>query len=81
MHALRGKEYLEPDNPYDVGLTGLLGFASGYQAMQDADALLLLGTDFPYPQFIPEKNTVIQVDIRGEHIGRRYPVDIALRGM
>lgn len=80
VHALRGKEYLEPDNPYDVGLTGLLGFASGYQAMQDADALLLLGTDFPYPQFIPEKNTVIQVDIRGEHIGRRYPVDIALRG-
>ncbi|WP_029068009.1 ubiquinone-dependent pyruvate dehydrogenase [Jonesia quinghaiensis] len=80
VHALRGKEYLEYDNPFDVGMTGLLGFASGYRAMEDADALLLLGTDFPYPQFIPEKAAVIQVDLRGEQIGRRYPVDVALRG-
>jgi pyruvate dehydrogenase (quinone) len=80
VHALRGKEHLEFDNPYDVGMTGLLGFASGYKAMSEAEAILLLGTDFPYPQFYPEDATVVQVDLRGEHIGRRHPVDVALVG-
>ncbi|MET1034309.1 MAG: thiamine pyrophosphate-binding protein, partial [Arthrobacter sp.] len=80
VHALRGKEHLEYENPYDVGMTGLLGFASGYKAMSDADAILMLGTDFPYPQFYPEGATLIQVDIRGEQIGRRHPVDVALAG-
>ena len=53
VHALRGKEFIEYDNPFDVGMTGLLGFASGYKAIKEADALLMLGTDFPYQQFYP----------------------------
>ncbi len=80
VHALRGKEFVEYDNPYDVGMTGLLGFSSGYRAMMDCDALLALGTDFPYPQFYPEKAKKIQVDVRGEQIGRRTVVDVGLIG-
>src|SRR5580692_10604346 len=80
VHTLRGKEFVEYDNPYDVGMTGLLGFASGYRAMEHCDALLMLGTDFPYRSFYPDHAQVIQVDVRGEHIGRRVPVDIGLVG-
>lgn len=80
VHALRGKEYVEYDNPYDVGMTGLLGFASGYKAIKEADVLLMLGTDFPYRQFYPEDAIVIQVDIRGRHLGRRTPIDLGLVG-
>jgi len=80
VHALRGKEFIEYDNPYDVGMTGLLGFSSGYQAMMNCDALLMLGTDFPYRQFYPKKAKIIQVDLRGEQIGRRVPVDLGLVG-
>jgi pyruvate dehydrogenase (quinone) len=80
VHAFRGKEHIEYDNPYDVGMTGLLGFSSGYRAMEDCDTLLMLGTDFPYRQFYPSKATVIQVDIRGEQLGRRTPVDLGLVG-
>lgn len=80
VHAMRGKEVVEPDNPFDVGMTGLLGFSSGYRAMMACDTLLMLGTDFPYPQFFPEKATIIQVDIRGEQIGRRTRVDLGLVG-
>ncbi|HOW94232.1 MAG TPA: ubiquinone-dependent pyruvate dehydrogenase [Mycolicibacterium fallax] len=80
VHTLRGKEFVEYDNPYDVGMTGLLGFRSGYDAMADADVLLMLGTDFPYRQFYPPRARVIQVDQRGEHIGRRTRVDVALVG-
>ncbi|MGE2713668.1 ubiquinone-dependent pyruvate dehydrogenase [Mycolicibacterium litorale] len=80
VHAFRGKEHLEWDNPYDVGMTGLLGYASGYKAIKEADLLLMLGTDFPYSQFYPEDATVIQVDIRGSHLGRRTPVDLGLVG-
>jgi thiamine pyrophosphate-dependent acetolactate synthase large subunit-like protein len=80
VHALRGKEHIEYDNPYDVGMTGLLGFSSGYYAMMNCDALLMLGTDFPYTQFFPEKAKIIQVDIRGEQIGRRTHVDLGLVG-
>ncbi|GLJ62626.1 pyruvate dehydrogenase [Microbacterium barkeri] len=80
VHALRGKEFIEYDNPFDVGMTGLLGFASGYRAMEGADALLMLGTDFPYPQFYPEHATTIQVDIRGSQLGRRHPLDLGLVG-
>ena len=71
MVALRGKEYLEYDNPYFVGLNGLIGMTSGHRAVMSCDALLMLGTDFPYSQFYPEDAKVIQVDIRGEQIGRR----------
>ncbi len=80
VHALRGKESIEYDNPFDVGMTGLLGFESGYRAMEACDTLLMLGTDFPYQQFFPEDATIIQVDIRGEQIGRRTPVDLGLVG-
>jgi pyruvate dehydrogenase (quinone) len=80
VHAMRGKEFVEYDNPYDVGMTGLLGFASGYRAMEHCDALLMLGTDFPYRPFYPEDARVIQVDVRGEHIGRRIPVEVGLVG-
>lgn len=80
VHALGGKEHLEYDNEFDVGMTGLLGFASGYRAMEDADTLLMLGTDFPYQQFFPPHLRIIQVDIRGEQLGRRAPVDLGLVG-
>jgi len=80
VHALRGKEFIEYANPYDVGMTGLLGFSSGYHAMLNCDALLMLGTDFPYQQFYPKKAKIVQVDMRGEQIGRRTPVDLGLVG-
>jgi len=79
-HALRGKEYVEFDNPFDVGMSGLLGFSSGYAAMKHANALVILGSDFPYPQFFPKGAKVIQVDSRGEQIGRRTRVDVGLIG-
>ncbi|MGH6848070.1 MAG: ubiquinone-dependent pyruvate dehydrogenase [Methylocella sp.] len=82
VHALRGKEHVEWENPYDVGMTGLIGFSSGYYAMLDCDVLLMLGTDFPYRQFYPGGAGVriAQVDLRGEIIGRRAPVDIGVVG-
>ncbi|WP_159792678.1 ubiquinone-dependent pyruvate dehydrogenase [Puerhibacterium puerhi] len=80
VHAMRGKEFVEPDNPYDVGMTGLLGFSSGYRAMEACDTLLMLGTDFPYPQFFPRDSTIVQVDVRGEQIGRRAKVDVPVVG-
>jgi pyruvate dehydrogenase (quinone) len=80
VHALRGKEFVEYDNPFDVGMTGLLGFSSGYHAMMNCDTLLMLGTDFPYRQFYPENAAIVQIDIRGEQIGRRTKVDLGLVG-
>lgn len=80
VHAMRGKEHIEYDNPFDVGMTGLIGFASGYRAMESCDTLLMLGTDFPYTQFYPEHAKVIQVDIRGEQLGRRVPLTLGLHG-
>jgi pyruvate dehydrogenase (quinone) len=80
LHAFRGKEFVEYDNPYDVGMTGLIGFSSGYRAMEHCDALLMLGTDFPYRPFYPDGVPVVQVDVRGEQIGRRVPVDVPLVG-
>jgi pyruvate dehydrogenase (quinone) len=80
VHAMRGKEFVEYDNPYDVGMTGLLGHTSGYRAMEHCDTLLMLGTDFPYRAFYPEDARVVQVDLRGEHIGRRVAVDVGLVG-
>ena len=81
VHAMRGKEFIEYDNPFDVGMTGLLGFSSGYYAMMNCDALLMLGTDFPYRQFYPTNAAIIQIDIRGEQIGRRTPVSLGLIGV
>ena len=76
-HALGGKMYIQYDNPFDVGMSGLLGYGACHDATNDADLLILLGTDFPYNEFLPKKN-VAQVDIDGRAIGRRttvkYPV-------
>ena len=80
VHAMRGKEFIEYDNPFDVGMTGLLGFSSGYHAMMNCDLLLMIGSDFPYQQFFPKDAKVIQIDIRGEQLGRRTKVDYGLVG-
>jgi pyruvate dehydrogenase (quinone) len=80
VHALRGKEFIEYDNPFDVGLTGLLGFSSGYFAMMNCDVLVMLGTDFPYQPFYPKDATIVQIDLRGEQIGRRSKVDFGFVG-
>jgi pyruvate dehydrogenase (quinone) len=82
VHAMRGKEHVEWENPYDVGMTGLIGFSSGYYAMLDCEVLLMLGTDFPYRQFYPQRQGVriAQVDIRPENIGRRASVDLGVVG-
>src|SRR6201989_714217 len=80
VHAFRGKEFVEYDNPYDVGMTGLVGFASGYTAMKNCDALLLLGTDFPYRAFYPEQAKIAQVDVRPEALGNRCSLHLGLLG-
>lgn len=80
VHAMRGKEFIEYDNPYDVGMTGLLGFSSGYQAMMNCDTLLMLGTDFPYQQFYPKDARIVQVDLREEQLGRRSHLDLGVTG-
>jgi pyruvate dehydrogenase (quinone) len=81
VHALKGKEHVEWDNPYDVGMTGLIGFASGYYAMNDCDVLLMLGTDFPYRQFYPDGTArIAQIDIRPEQLGRRASINLGLVG-
>jgi pyruvate dehydrogenase (quinone) len=80
IHAMRGKEFIEYDNPFDVGMTGLLGFSSGYYAMMNCDLLLMLGTDFPYQQFFPKEAVIAQLDLRGEQLGRRTKVDFGFVG-
>lgn len=80
VHALRGKEHVEYDNPFDVGMTGLIGFASGYYAMEESDLLLMLGTDFPYKDWFPGNARIVQIDIRPERLGRRCKLDLGLTG-
>jgi pyruvate dehydrogenase (quinone) len=82
VHALKGKEHVEWDNPYSVGMTGLIGFSSGYYAMMDCDMLLMLGTDFPYRQFYPKGKSVktAQIDLRPGQLGRRTAIDLGLVG-
>ena len=80
VHSLRGKEFVEYENPFDVGLTGLLGFSSGYHAIMGCDVLLMIGCDFPYRQFFPAEATIVQIDVRGEQLGRRTKVDLGLVG-
>ena len=78
VHPLRGKEHVEYDNPFDVGMTGFIGFPSGYKAMMECDTLLMLGTDFPYRQFYPENAKVAQVDLRAESLGNRCRLDLGI---
>ncbi|MDR3437301.1 ubiquinone-dependent pyruvate dehydrogenase [Telmatospirillum sp.] len=80
VHALRGKEFIEYDNPYDVGMTGLIGFSSGYHAMESADLLVLLGTGFPYRAFYPSGVTTVQIDVRPEALGAHTQIDLGLLG-
>jgi len=79
-HALRGKEWIQYDNPYDVGMSGLLGYGACYEAMHSCDLLVLLGTDFPYVQFMPTKPKVVQVDLRRERLGSRSRLDLGVWG-
>ena len=78
VHALRGKEHVEWDNPFDVGMTGLIGFSSGYHAMLNCDTLVMLGTDFPYRQFYPTDATIIQIDHDPQALGRRTALDLGI---
>jgi pyruvate dehydrogenase (quinone) len=80
VHAFGGKEHVEYDNPFDVGMTGLIGFSSGYYAMLSCDTLLMLGTDFPYRQFYPTDAKIAQIDLRPEVLGRRTRLDLGLVG-
>ena len=80
VHAFGGKEAVEYDNPYDVGMTGLIGFSSGYHAMLGCEVLLMLGTDFPYRQFYPTEAKIAQIDLRPEHLGRKCRLDLGLVG-
>ncbi|ATA28930.1 pyruvate oxidase [Mycobacterium lepraemurium] len=79
-HSLRGKEFIQPDNPFDVGMIGLLGYGAAHAGIHDADLLLLLGTDFPYRQFLPDGVQTAQVDLDPARIGRRTSVQIAVAG-
>jgi pyruvate dehydrogenase (quinone) len=79
-HTSRGKDALEYDNPHNIGMTGVIGMESGYQAILNCDTLLLLGTDFAWQQFYPKHATIIQVDVDPTHIGRRHPVTLGVVG-
>ncbi len=80
VHALRGKEHVEWDNDFDVGMTGLIGFSSGYQAMLECDALVMLGTDFPYRHFYPGKARIVQIDRDPSALGRRAQLSLGIVG-
>lgn len=80
VHPLRGKEFVEYDNPYDVGMTGLIGFSSGYYAMEACDTLIILGSSFPYRQFYPKHAKIIQIDINGSNLGLRCPLTFGAIG-
>jgi len=79
-YAYRGKPFVGYDNPFQVGMSGMLGFGSAYQAMHECDVLVLLGTNFPYDNFLPSKPTIVQIDLNVEQLGRRSKVDLALCG-
>ena len=79
-HTSRAKDFVEYDNPYNMGMTGVFGVESGYHALMNCDTLLLLGADFAWQQFYPAKATVIQVDRKGAHLGRRHPIDLGVVG-
>lgn len=79
-YSFRGKMAIQPNNPNEVGLTGLLGFPSAYHAMHEADLVLLLGTDFPYQKFMPVKNKIVQIDESPERLGRRAKLELGLAG-
>ena len=79
-HTSRAKDFVEYDNPFNMGMTGMLGIESGFHMMTECDTLLLLGADFAWAQFYPQKATLIQVDRNGSHLGRRHPIDLGVVG-
>lgn len=82
-HAFGGKEWIQYDNPYDVGMSGLLGYGACYDAMHEAELVILLGTDFPYSEFLPRGGSstrIVQIDADASRLGRRVPLDLALHG-
>lgn len=79
-HSLRGKDFIQYDNPNDVGMTGLLGYGAAHAGIHDADLLILLGTDFPYEQFLPTDVKTVQVDISAERLGWRMPIELGVHG-
>src|SRR3984893_8154047 len=79
-HTYRGKPFVDYDNPYDVGMTGMIGFGMAYEAIHECDLLLLLGTDFPYDKFLPTKCKIAQIDVRVDHLGRRSRLDLGIWG-
>jgi pyruvate dehydrogenase (quinone) len=80
VYSFRGKEFLEHDNPYSTGMTGLLGTEGGHYSLEKADLIFLLGTDFPYTAWYPKKPKIVQLDIRAEHLGRRSQLEFGLMG-
>jgi pyruvate dehydrogenase (quinone) len=80
VHTLRGKNVVETNNPFDVGMTGLIGFRSGFEAMESSDLLLMLGTDFPYDDWYPAKAKIAQIELRAERLGRRSRLDLGVVG-
>ena len=80
VHTSRGKDFVEYDNPYNVGMTGMFGVKSGTMAIKECEVLILLGTDFAWSQFYPNNATIIQIDIDATHLGRRHPVNIGVVG-
>jgi pyruvate dehydrogenase (quinone) len=79
-HTYRGKPFIDYDNPYDVGMTGMIGYGMAYEAIHECDLLVLLGTDFPYDKFLPTKCKIAQIDIRAERLGRRSRLDLGIWG-
>ncbi|WP_246958265.1 pyruvate dehydrogenase [Brachybacterium sp. Marseille-Q7125] len=84
-HAFGGKEWIQYDNPFDVGMSGLLGYGACYEAMHEADLVILLGTDFPYSEFLPQEGSrkgprLVQIDADASRLGRRAPLDLAVHG-
>src|SRR5476651_179728 len=79
-HTSRGKDFVEYNNPYNVGMTGIVGESSGYHAILNCDVLLLLGADFAWTQFYPDQAKIVQIDADSTHIGRRHPVTIGAVG-
>ena len=80
VHTSRAKEFIEPDNPFNVGMTGILGNKAGVEAIGSADIMLCLGTDFAWTQYYPDGEKVIQIDRKASHLGRRAPVGMGLVG-
>ncbi|MFV1846534.1 thiamine pyrophosphate-dependent enzyme [Stenotrophomonas maltophilia] len=79
-HTSRAKDFVEPDNPFNMGMTGIFGIESGFHTLMECDTLLLLGADFAWGQFYPDKATIIQIDRDGSHLGRRHPVNLGVVG-